>query len=50
MPITNYATIKGQLLLGVPYYRNRGYQGDPHYNLIVDVSGAYHRVAVNTLS
>ncbi|NVN97682.1 MAG: YukJ family protein [Geobacteraceae bacterium] len=50
MTIPNYCTIKGQLLLGVPFYSNRGYKGDPHYNLIIDVEGSHHRVAINTLS
>jgi uncharacterized protein YukJ len=50
MPIPQYSTLKGSLLLGVPFYRNRGYKGDPHYNLIVEASGVRYRVAINTMS
>jgi uncharacterized protein YukJ len=50
MPIPEYSTLKGSLILGVPYYLNRGYKGDPHYNLIIKAKGARYRVAINTMS
>jgi uncharacterized protein YukJ len=50
MSIPQYSTLKGSLILGVPFYRNRGYKGAPHYNLIIEASGARYRVAVNTMS